>query len=454
MLLAALAAAGVALAETTIHISPRGEDRASGAADAPIRTLQRLQVLLDGNARISEVVFHDGVYRGRLSLHVPRDGDVRQLAPLLLRAAEGEHPVIDGAEPLPAQKAQPVNGAPGVYRWDALPQGGAATAGGGGLIPGLWDAAARQRYLLAADPAAVRRFPASYTFSKGVLYFHTPDNRPPTEHHLEMGSLQAAGEGLRIARPDVTVRGLAARNYLSTMFSSGFCTGEGSQRVTFQQCQASNCSRGFTLGGRHIRLLGCRAEDVGCGVEVNAQHVTIEEGVFLRGPRDDFRVPMLDPQEDTGIEVYYPSGEEVAITGCVVKGFQFCGIFFKCDPGTFTVERNTLVDNAVALGWSPSKGKRILARHNIMLGGAGVQGQVRNQEIVRLEAVGNVLWPGPWSAEAGLRKNLEYLNGVGRDNVLADPRLAAPEADDFRLLPGSPCARPTTRLCRRRARWA
>jgi hypothetical protein len=440
-LLAALAASKTAWAEAVIHISPRGEDRASGAANAPIRTLQQLQVLLDGNARISEVVFHDGVYRGRLSLHAPRDGGVRQLAPLLLRAAEGEHPVIDGAEPLRAQKAEPVNGAPGVYRWDALPQDRAGgTAGGSGLIPGMWDATARKRYLLAADLAAVQQFPASYTFAKGVLYFHTFDNRPPAEHHLEIGAVQSAGEGIRIGRSDVTVCGLAARNYLSTMFSSGFCTSEGSQRVTFQRCHASNCSRGFALGGRHIRLLGCRAEDVGCGVVVNAQHVAIEESVLLRGPHDDFCVPMLDPQEDTGIEVYYPSGEEVAVTGCVIKGFQFCGIFFKCDPGTFTVEHNTLVDNAVALGWSPSKGKRILARHNIMLGGAGVVGQVRNQEIVRLEAVGNVLWPGPWSAEASLRKNLECLNAIGHDNVLADPRLAAPEADDFHLLPGSPCA--------------
>jgi hypothetical protein len=438
--LGTLAAAGAGRSETTIHISPRGDDGGSGAAAVPIRTLERLQALLDGGAGIGEVVFHGGVYRGRLSLHVPRGMEGKKLPPLVLRAAEGESPVIDGAAGLPAEKARPVAGSPGVYQLDGLPfRSEAQRRDPRGIIPCMWDRGARKRYLMAADLPAVQRFAASFTFTDGGLFFHTSDDGPPAGHDIEIGSLRAGGEGLRIARPDVTVRGLTARNYVSTMFSGGFCTAPGSQRVTFQDCRSCNCSRGFVLSGRQIRLLGCRADDVGCGVHVHGQQVRVEGGRFLRGPRDDFMVPMLDPQEDTGIEVYYPAGEEVTICGNVIKGFGFCAVFFKCDPGTFTVERNTLVDSPIGIGWSPSPGKRIVALDNILYGG-GVEGQVRNQAIVALRAEGNVLWPQPWTGQRTLSKNVDYLNSAGSGNILADPRLAAPEADDFRLLPGSLCA--------------
>jgi|GEM_PF-868627 len=430
-----LAFSGAVLAETVIHISPQGDDAASGAADAPIRTLQRLEALLGEHADIIEVVFHGGVYSGILTVPVPRGADAQKLPSLLLRAADGDEPIIDGALRLPAGESKPAAGAPGVYQLDAAPFRSEKVRIAG-AIPPMWDAAARKRYLMVADLLAVKQFPASYTFTGNTLYFHTSDDRPPAEHQIEIGRLIKTGV-LNVARPNVTLRELIARNSLSGMSSSGFLTAKNAEHVTFENCRAVNCSRGFFIKGRHVRLLRCRAEDVGCGVYVAGQNVLVEGGIFLRGQRDDFMVPMMDPQEDAGIEVYHPAGEEIVIRGNVIKGFSTHGVFFKCLPGTFFVEHNTLVDNCVGINWTYDK--RIFASDNIISGGERGTREVdaKDVEIMSKQwASGNVLW----AAAETMRKNVDYLNGMGSNNILADPRFAAPEANDFRLLPDSPGA--------------
>jgi len=434
--LSMLAMTGAAFG-AALHVSPTGDDKATGAADAPIRSLGRLQSMLAARADVTEVVFHDGVYAGTLNVAAPQDADLKSLPPLLLRAAEGAKPVLDGGLPLPADKAAAVEGAPGVFRLDAAPFRTEAQARAGRL-PALWDRTARTRYDLVADLLAVKSVPGSYTIEGGVLYIHTAGGRGLGECGIEVGRLDAVN-GLVVSRPNVTVRGLAARGYTTTMFAAGFVAGGAGEKTLFEDCHASNCSRGFLLRADNARLLRCRAEDVGCGALLNGLHGVVEECDFYRGPRDRFRVPMQDVQEDTGIEVYYPAGGNTVIRRNRVRGFSSRAVLFKCKPGEFLVERNTFVDNTTGLDYLQAPHCSVTMRDNVVLGSARAMNGKVNQSRIKHRATGNVVFAAPWTDEKALRENVAYMNTVGENNLFADPRLAAPEAGHFRLLPDSPC---------------
>ena len=424
------------LAGTTIHISPDGKDDAPGAAGAPIRTLMRLQGLLSERVDITEVVFHEGVYQGSLTVPAPKGVDraaAAKLPRLLLRTAEGETAVLDGARPV--EEAEPVGGQRGIYVVTDVKPFRDESYRKRGLFPGMWDAKARRRYQLVADLRSVERFPASYCFTPEALYIHTSDGRPPVEHSIEVSRLDVSSYGLYLARPNVTVRGLRARNYhRSYNHSAGIAI--RARNVTIEDCHSSNCPRGFSVYGPNARILRSRADDCGCGALVDSTDALVEDCVFIR-IRDAFMVPMAR-QEDTGIEVYYPAGKSVVMRRNVCKGFTNCGIFIKCDPGEFLVENNTLINNTTGVGFSPSAGKNVVCRDNIIYGCR--RGIARVDQVnVKLEAHGNCLWPSPWLSPDAMKSSVAYLNTIGEGNLLADPRLAAPEADEFRLLPDSPC---------------
>ncbi len=440
LLAPSLLLAGAAVAGPALHVAPTGDDTAAGTAEAPVRSLAALQRILADRRDVTEVVLHAGVYRESLSIAPPRGlsaEETAKLPPLLVRAAEGEAAVLDGARRI--AQSEPVAGSPGVFRVAAEPYLSEANRERG-RMPGMWDAEARQRYQLVADPAAVASFPSSYCFTGGLLYLSTSDGRDPAHHQVELSSLTVGTAAVLVARPNVTVRGLAARNFHGDYTSSpGFYA--TADHVTIEDCRTDNCPRGFRATGRNVRFLRCRAEDCGGGVLINSKGALVEDCVFVRR-RDAFMVPM-PLQEDTGIEIYHPAGDDIVVRGNVAVGYTFCGVFIKCSPGLFRIERNTLAGNGTGLGWSPSPGKKILFERNLVYGGGrGVDGQTEDQELVNLSASGNVLWPGPFRDPRPWAENVGYLNGLGRDNVLADPRLVDPDGGDFRPAPGSPCLAP------------
>ena len=254
-LVAGLVTARPGSAQTVVHISRDGKDDAAGTAAAPIRTLGRLERLLSRRADVTEVVSHQGVYRGSLSLPVPRNVTpeaAAKLPPLLLRAADGEEAILDGARPI--EKAEPVGGRPGVYVVrDAKPFRHEAHRKRG-LFPSMWD------------------------------------GRPPSEHNIEVSRLDVDTYGLCIRRPNVTVRGLRSRNYhRSYNHSAGIAV--RAANVTVEECHVRNCPRGLFVYGPNARIVRCRADDCGCGALVDAVDALVEACTFIR-VRDDFMVPM------------------------------------------------------------------------------------------------------------------------------------------------------------------
>ena len=79
----------------TLHVSPAGSDDHPGTADRPIRTLGELGNRLTERSLVTEVIFHKGVYSG--GLNIPPLNDAAPASTLLIRAAEGEEVIFDGA---------------------------------------------------------------------------------------------------------------------------------------------------------------------------------------------------------------------------------------------------------------------------------------------------------------------------------------------------------------------
>ena len=306
-----------------LHVSPAGNDAQAGTVEKPIRTLAAVQKRLNEEPRVMEVVFHSGIYSGGLSVDARKGAD-RDATPLLLRAAEGEEVILDGAGRFP--QTQPLAGAPGVF---VGPFEGRIEA------TRMWETDTRVRYTIAADVAAVRHFPGSFTVRDGKIYLHTSDGKAPGAHQMGISGSEA---GISIHRSFVTVRGFTFRNYLvRAQSSTGVDVRQESRQVTVQDCRSINCSVGFIVYGGDHRVLDCQTEDVGNGIYVGGTNVLTEGCRFFK-TRDAFIVPVYS-QDDTGIQYY---GGDGVIRRNLCVGFDK-GVFLKSSDGPHLVEHNTLV---------------------------------------------------------------------------------------------------------------
>ena len=81
------------VAATEFHVSPKGNDANPGTVDKPLRTIQAaLNKLNPGDV----CVVHNGTYRE--SIEMPKSG--YEGAPITIKAAQGEHPIISGLDVL------------------------------------------------------------------------------------------------------------------------------------------------------------------------------------------------------------------------------------------------------------------------------------------------------------------------------------------------------------------
>ena len=228
----------------------------------PTEPLSAVRDKLAADAGITEVIFAEGVYFGGLSVEGPKGADFAR-RPLLIRAADGARVVLDGARPV--EKYRPDEELPGVFSIEY--------AHTGGEYPKFWEPGTRIRYRLVADRQAVARFPATFSVEGKRLLFHTSDGQAPRPGELLMSVDDC---GLFVNRPNVTVRGLAFRNYLAReKWSTGIDLRVN--HVTVEDCRSSNCSLGFIITGNDNAVRRCVAQDVGGGVYVGGENATVEE---------------------------------------------------------------------------------------------------------------------------------------------------------------------------------
>lgn len=93
LLLALAFGLGTEIHAAEMHVAPDGKNTATGAADAPLRTIQ---AALDRAAPGDSLIIHTGTYRE--AAVVTRGGLPNR--PVRIKAAQGERVVIDGTEPV------------------------------------------------------------------------------------------------------------------------------------------------------------------------------------------------------------------------------------------------------------------------------------------------------------------------------------------------------------------
>lgn len=394
---------GIAAAQTTIRLNPQ--------------TFGTMRETLASNGDIREVILEAGVYHAGTSLGIPKDMDPAK-HPLLIRAADGAEVIFDGhdREASLESKARSMDGRPNVFVLPFKPVGNDT--------PKLWEPTARIRYRLVADVESVARFPATYSLEDGRLIFHTSDSQPPRPGEVLLNHVYL-DYGLFIDRPHVTVRGLKFRNYLArNMWSTGIQL--RADHITVEDCEAVNCSLGFTIVGNHNTVRNSRAEDCGGGIYVGGEEATIENcRLFKR--RDAFMVPMY-AQNDAGIQFYYPA-KGGAIRGNLVSGF-LTGIFIKASSAAYVIEHNTMDGQGQGTGFGATKwgdGQRF--RHNLIVNCArDIDPLPSPPEGVTRDLDFNCYWT-PSRAD---------VKPIGPNDVVADPKFIWPAIGDYRLANDSP----------------
>lgn len=423
-------------ANTAVYVSTQGDDANPGTREQPIKSLQQVEQAIRDRPEVIEVVFAPGAYYGTLNVSRKPDTAPDQVNPLTIRAAAGGD--VDFIGSVTVREAQRLEHHRGVY---FLETSAYLTRGKPSVWsePQMWEQDTRTRYTRVADPATVYAAVGTFCPTRTGLMFHTSDHRPPAEHDI---GIAHHGSGMTIGSephvPAVTVRGIRFHHYVNNAINLD------KSDSTIVDCIAINSARGYFIGrnAAGVKVLNCTSHDCGGGIYVNGSNCHVENGRFIKN-RDAFIYPVY-PQDDSGIQYYYPAKGGV-IRGNLCKGFEN-GIYIKTDQADYLVEHNTLIDNRNSFVRTANHPGTVV-RHNIIKSrqqGDNVFGYyyVRDDGFSIVE---NCLW-GP-DAQPFLESVAkgDGLDGGAREAtrkygmIVADPRFADPEAGDYRLLTDSPC---------------
>ena len=409
-----------ALVRADIHLSPKGDDGSPGSGEKPIATMARAVTMVSGKETPQTIILQAGVYREQLILN-----EGKAPPSLLITAAPGkgggyERVVIEQGHTV--EGAEAVDGARGVYRVKAPKAFNSYQS-----RRSMWETDSRVRYRRVADLRAVAAYPASYRFEDdGYLYLHTSDDRPPGEHEI---GYQISDSGWSVWWDNVTVRGIEFRN--------GSGLGIVGKNDTVEDCRAWNIDRiTFYVSAlaSGAKILRCTGRDLGAGVKNEGTDTTVEGCRFFR--KHDAFESHLVTQDAAGIQFYHPARRGL-IRGNLTVGFRL-GVFCKGVYENVVIENNTSVDGeSIGIGithWRPGSTVRnniVSGHHTPYIVSASPTGIFRD----------NLLWDVTHWENARECFTLPQSVGGGQGVIMADPRFAAPEQDDFRLLADSPALR-------------
>ena len=211
----------------------------------------------------------------------------------------------------------------------------------------------RVRYRLVADRQSVARFPA--TFSGRRETPAVPHQRRPGAAPGEL-LMSVHDSGLFVNRPNVTVRGIAFRNYLAReKWSTGIDLRVN--QITVEECRSANCSMGFIITGSGNVVRRCTVEDAGGGVYVGGENATVENcRLFKR--RDAFMVPIVRAGRHR--DSVLPSRARRVDPRQPLRGLRDGRVHQGRFTAPYVVEHNTLVGLGQGLGfgstsWQPEQ---------------------------------------------------------------------------------------------------
>ena len=431
VVLAALAFSATASA-ATYYVATTGNDTNAGSREAPVATLGKAIALAERQPDPAEIVVRGGTYFLQQSVRIARSSKSSRL---VIRAADQEIPVFDGSQPL--APARPLDGHPGVY----LVEGDYPTDD----PPKIWEESSGRHFRGLAALESVRVTDNSMVvLDEKTLALRCRNGMPPAE-----AGLRRCGPmyGLEILRDQVTVRGLHFQNFVSVRAASaviiggtGMTTvsGPGRKRqgtfvvgTVVDSCFARHCYLGFRVyvTGRDSLITRCRTRNTVCGVYVSGIDTTVEHGEFSNDAGFHTERLTWDYRYDRCGIRFYNQPEGAVLRHNFIQNFEQAGIHSKGSPGTYVVEHNTIV--GISRSFSIDKGFQL--RYNIFADNTTPFSSDLKGEL-EAEIDYNLFW-GPRDLTAQITD--EKVGGAPH-NLFGDPRFAAPEQGDYRLLPGSP----------------
>lgn len=422
----------VAQSPAQIHVAPDGSDSYPGTASQPVASLTKAVQLAEAQPGTIEIIVRGGVYPLAQSARIPRS---RKTTPLVIRAAEGETPIFDGAADLPP--SAPLVDAPGVFVFHGdFPSD---------EPPVLWEEKSGHHFIGLAGIESVRvKDRSTALLDANTLAARCFGGLPPEEVGLRMGGPKY---GIEVLRDHVTLRGLHFRNFCSSKAASAVMIGgtgllssvsaKGRERqgtfvtgTVVEDCFATNCYTGFRvyLSARDSTLRRCRTRDTVCGIYVSGIDTTIEDCVLVNDPGFHRQRLGWDYKYDRCGIRFYSGPEGGVVRRCLIQGFEQAGIHSKGSPGRFLVEHNTFI--GMARSFSIDAG--FILHHNIFADctipfSSDLKGEIE------AEIDHNLFW-GPHDLTAVIQNP---AIGGAPHNRFGDPLFANPAQGDFRLLPGS-----------------
>lgn len=418
------------LSAATLYVSPQGDDRDDGSQVKPFATIQHAINHLAGKNGKHKIIIGEGKYKGGVIMDSSDGEGPDALVITAKKNSDGSYQevIIDCADWI--DEAKPIESHPGVYIAQ-IPRFMYHKS-----RPDMYEVDTQVRYFRLPDLESVKTQPGSFTIEPSyyidTVYFHSSDSDDYKKHQIGHNFYK---RNFEVTWNHVTVRGIKIHH-------GGFII-SNCEGVILEDCFAWNTRGGFSLGGsaKHTILRRCSARDVGFGVKNHGFGTLIEDGYFER-KKSAFE-SHLKIQDASGIQCYSPA-KDFTIRRNFTYGFR-TGIFCKSTKGKRVIEYNTCVKGeSIGIGlvyWRPGT----VVRYNIVSG--YVRPYILSYDLwmKKSERMGfifdyNLAWNAENKEELLKVINQPIIDGSGRNNIIADPRFAAPELGDYRLMPDSPCA--------------
>ncbi|HRU05360.1 MAG TPA: hypothetical protein P5137_06250, partial [Candidatus Brocadiia bacterium] len=416
----ALLVMGTRASASVIHVSPGGDAKASGTAEQPT-TLAAALGRAAKDRQVREIILAGGEYvADNLNIGVRAAEKPDGYPPLVIHAAKGQSVwLVHSAR---VDKAEPVAGMAGVFRTKSLPPG----------QPEMWERDARVRYITLTTAAFVAAFPASCFADpeEGWLYFHTSDGKPADKHELYYSLGTPNGRALGVYRPNTTLEDLGFRDACGPTTHALVMNAAG---LSARRLRFDNAFIGVGLGAYAVDNLieDCDFVDVAQAIRSNGKDLVIRRCRMTK-ERDAFFYRVY-PALDTAVYTYFP-GSGATITDTFVKGYKQ-GFRVKAMPGRYVLRHNTLVDTEHGVSWVTSNADSDTS-YNIFVHADDFIRVSEFQPTFTLDK--NLFWDSKNLLEFNVRNTAIRGAGLGKFNLLADPRFADPDNGDYRVLEDSP----------------
>jgi len=233
------------------------------------------------------------------------------------------------------------------------------------------------------------------------------------------GRRQATGGGIACADSDVVIRDCAIHDNVSQEIGGGIaCT---DSQVTISDCDIyNNMSEG---DGAAVSCKDCSLNLVRCDIRENAfaRHY---DGGALYLENTTARVRQCRIHDNAPVNPYYQ---------CITGGIYAVGSLVQ-------VSQSLMARNSPGSGYGPGaiycKGEGCLRVTNCTFY-ANPNGVIRVNDVIT--DITNSIFVGNGPSAITPTFSCTDWETEGGGNIEADPRFVDPEADDFRLLPESPC---------------